>query len=180
MTDPFATEEQQPDRKPCPQCGKDVTWTKAGKPRQHKCVDKPAPTPTAAAHAGITVDMVVAKYIETRDEIESRQKALDAELADLRALQQKRTDWIKAKLDELGCDNFKTPHGTAFITYKDSATVADGEVFKDWVYADWEIRKFYLNNAVNKTAVKQAVEEGQTVPPGVNYTRFKDVGIRRK
>lgn len=178
MTDPFNTEE--PSRKPCPACGKAVTWTQAGKPRSHKCVETQAEEVKPVTSYGVTVDAVVAKFIETRDLIEAKQKALDAELADLKALQQKRSDWIKTKLEELGCDNFKTAHGTAFIMYKDSATVADGEVFKNWVHEDWEGRKFYLNNAVNKTAVKQALDEGQIVPPGVNYSRFKDVGIRRK
>lgn len=128
----------------------------------------------------ITADQVVAKYVETRDLIEQKKKACEAEVADLKALQEKRENWLKTELDKLGVESFKTAHGTAFITFKDSATVSDREAFLDWVEGDFVERKHYLENRVSKTAVKQRLEDGEPPPPGVNYVKVKDVQVRRK
>ena len=169
--------DQEPDRKPCPECGKEVTWTKAGKPRSHKCEPEEPAAPTSD---GIHLDEVIAAFIKTRDEIDARKKALDAALAELKALQTRRTDYLKNKMVELGVTNIGNKEvGIAFFETKDSATVADGERFQQWVGEDFESRKFFLENRVSKMAVRQMLEDGETPPPGVNYTTFKDVKIRR-
>jgi hypothetical protein len=132
-----------------------------------------------SAGGAITADMVIAKYVETRDLIEEKKKALDAELADLKVIQENRANWLKTQMDALGAESIKSVHGTCFIDWKDSATVADGEAYKEWVYSDWENRKHFLENRVSKTAVKQELDDGRQLPPGVNYVKFKDVKIRR-
>lgn len=126
----------------------------------------------------ITADMVIAKYVETRDLIEQKKKAYEFEVAALKDLQKKREGWLKAEMDKLGVDSFKAAHGTCFVAWKDSATVADRQPFFDWVIANekWE----FLENRVSKTAVKSMLEDGETLPPGINYTKIKDVQVRRK
>ncbi len=183
-----APEKTGPERKPCPECGKNVTWTKAGKPRQHKCVIMVTPvTVEAAANTvenlhptgAITADLVIAKFVETRDLITEKRKALSNELADLNDLQEKRGLWLKGELDKLGLISFKSVYGTCFFVEKTSATVADRQEFMDWVQSDWESHKDFLENRVSKTAVKQRLDDGETLPPGVDYTKFRDVQIRR-
>lgn len=127
----------------------------------------------------ITVEQVIEKYIETRDAIEAEKKLFDAKVADLKALQENREKWLMGALDKVGATSMKAPHGTVFIDWKDSAVVADAGTFLAWVYEDWDERNTFLENRVSKTAVKQRLEDGQTPPPGVNYTKVKDVKVRR-
>jgi hypothetical protein len=128
----------------------------------------------------ISIDSVVDAYIQTRDLIEEKKKAFDAEVAELKDLQDRREKYILGSLDKLGVESFKTAHGTAFIDWKDSATVKDRESFFAWVEADFENHKHYLESRVSKTAVKQGLEDGAPPPPGVDYVRVKDLKVRRK
>jgi len=127
----------------------------------------------------ITVDMVIEKYVATRDLIAEKKKALDAELADLKTLQEKREAWLMSEMNRVGATSLKTPHGTSYIDTQESVSVADGQTFQDWVYEDWNERRTFLTNAVSKTAVKQRLEDGQAPPPGVNFTTFKGIKVRR-
>lgn len=175
------------EKKPCPDCGKEVTWTQAGIPRKHKCVEvqenQPAqeqPANQSAAQAGkVTPEMVIAVYIRTRDKISQLKKKHEDEVAALKELQAKRERYLGGAMNDVGAESLKTGAGTVFFDWKDSATVDDGEAFKDWVQADWERRKHFLPNSVSKAAVKDLHEEGQMSPPGVSYKRFKSVKIRR-
>ncbi len=128
---------------------------------------------------GITVERVIEKYIGTRDAIEAEKKLFDSRVSTLKALQEKREKWLMGALDKMGATSIKAPHGTVFIDWKDSATVADAGTFLAWVHEDWDERNTFLENRVSKTAVKQRLEDGETPPPGVNYTKVKDVKVRR-
>ena len=127
----------------------------------------------------ITAEAVISAFIKTRDEIEAKEKAVKAEVAELKALQEKRSMWLIGTMDKIGATSLKGAAGTCFIDWKDSATVADSGAFLDWVHDDWDERKTFLENRVSKTAVKQRLEDGETPPPGVNYTKVKDIKIRR-
>ena len=194
------------EKRPCPVCGKLFTWMADGsRPRKHKCsginlasaplappappappaqegtqlniFDQPAPPPPATD--GPTVDEVVAKYVATRDLIAEKTKALEAELAELKDFQKKREAWLLGKMDASGVESMRTHHGTCFVDWKDSVSVADADAFMGWVHEDWDGRRTFLTNAANKTAVKQRLSENEPPPPGVSYTKIKDVKIRR-
>ena len=134
---------------------------------------------TASSTISVTADLVISKFVETRDTIAKIQKRHKEEIADLKALQDRRGLWLKGQLDEMGLDSFKTAHGSCFTVEKSSASVADRQIFLDWVHADWVSREGFLENRVSKGAVKQRLEDGEVLPPGVSYTTFKDVQIRR-
>jgi len=186
-------EKTGPERKPCNLCGKLVTWTQAGKPRQHKCVPKEGATlpdqvqteevvtlatqPTSPS--GITPDAVISKYIETRDEISALEKVHKERVKALKEFQTKRENYLQGMMQKLGVEKLGAGAGTVFFDWKDTATVEDPDKFKTWVHADWEAHKHFLENRVSKSAVKQRHEDGKTSPDGVKYVRFKGVKIRR-
>ena len=170
------------EKKPCPECGKLLTWTADGaRPRQHKCVAKPvqvepaAPVPAEAG--GIKVDDVVARYVELRDLVAEKKKAFEDEVASVKDKMAIMEKWLIGKLDANGVESMRTVAGTCFIDWKDSATVADWDSFFDWVLACNAYE--FLEHRVSKTAVKQRLDEGETPPPGVNYTKIKGVKVRR-
>jgi len=126
----------------------------------------------------ITAAMVIEAFVKTRDEIAKKKKAFEVDVADLKITQEKRTSWLKTQMDTLGVESLKSKEfGTAFIDYKTSASVADWPAFIEWVKT--EDQYDFLNHAVNKTAVNQLLDDGETLPPGVNYNKIVDVKIRR-
>jgi hypothetical protein len=125
-----------------------------------------------------TIDLVIAKFVETRDRLAEMKKEFDNVCADLKALQDNRAAWLKTQMDTLGVKSLKSAHGIVFFVWKDSATVSDWEAFREWIIVneEWE----FLEHRVSKSAVKQRLDEGETPPPGINYTKLKDVQVRRK
>lgn len=136
----------------------------------------------SATSLQVTADQVIAAFVKTRDEISKLKKEFEEAEAKLKALQERRVQWLLVELDKLGGGekaSIKTAHGTAFVEFKESATVADKEAFFGWVEEDFATRKHFLESRVSKTAVKQRLEDGETPPAGVNWVRIKDVKIRR-
>jgi len=126
-----------------------------------------------------TVDQVVAKYIETRDEIKRRQTELDEELKTLKEFQAKREQWLMGELNKLGAKNVKTPHGTVYQTTTESVTMGDWDSFFAYVQ---ETQQFnLLTHAVNKTAALEIMgeERQNALPPGVNYVAIRTVNVRK-
>lgn len=131
----------------------------------------------------MNADALTMKYVELRDRKAAIEKEAEIQVNKLKVLM----DGIEGKLKEImttnGVTSLKTPHGTAYIAYRDSASVADWDVLLDFIREKeaWDL----LEHRVSKTAVKDRMEEdrnGQFVnppPPGVNFVRFEGVNIRR-
>jgi hypothetical protein len=128
----------------------------------------------------VTADKVISAYIKTRDLIAEKKRAYEAEVAEMVAMQDKRSKWLLTEIERLGAKGLMSNAGTCSVVYKDSATVSDRTAYLTWVRADWENRQAFLDSRANKTAVKALVEGGDVPPPGVNYTKVKDIQIRRK
>lgn len=171
-----------PSKINCPTCGKEVRKTKAGAPWHHKCEpgdkreEQISPIPTDK----VTPDLVVAKFIEDRDKLSVMKREYEEKVQEIKDLQTKRENYLQGIMNQNGLEKIGTVAGTAFIDWKDFATVDDGEKFKEWVVGDWIERKHFLENRVSKAAVKQYHEKGKLSPPGVSYKRIKGIKIRRK
>ena len=70
-----------------------------------------------------SVEEVIKKYVDTRDEIERRTKALDEELKPLKEYQTLRESFLQKKLDEARAQNIKTNNGTAFFKKQEFVNV---------------------------------------------------------
>ena len=131
----------------------------------------------------MNVDDLTAKYIELRDrKAKIKKEAEDAEAA-LSALQDAIGDKIREIMHEMGVTSLKTAHGTAYIAYRESATVADWDVLLGFIKKSeaWDL----LERRVSKSAVKDRMEEDRNgnythePPPGVNFVRVEGVNVRR-
>jgi len=123
------------------------------------------------------INLRVGQFVKLRDlkkAIEDRHKA---ELAPINQALEDLKGLMKAALLAQNADSLKTSSGTVSTSTKVSASVADMEVF--WTHivtqAAWEL----LDKRANVTAVKDYVEANGVPPPGVNYSTFLDVGVRR-
>jgi hypothetical protein len=120
---------------------------------------------------------LVAKYIELRDKKAQMKAEFDEKAAKLDAV----LDQIEASLlktfDTAGMDSVKTPFGTAYTSTQTSASIADPDVFREFVKANnaWDM----FQNRVSKTAVEQYKAVHDDVPPGVNWREERVVNVRR-
>ena len=127
----------------------------------------------------IPLELVVQKYLETRNEIRKMEAELEEKTASLKKLQEDREAYLYKRLQELGCKNVKTDFGTIYTARKESVTVADKDVFINWIKSNDAFS--YMNIAANKTAVLEMMgeERENNPPPGVNYVAIATVQIRK-
>ena len=120
-----------------------------------------------------TIDNVIAKYIETRDEIAK----LEHQKSDLKALQDKREQWLASQANKDNQQGGNYPHGGFHFQTQKSVTTADKKTFQEWCIVNeiWEAIDF----RPSKSFVVQQVDEGRSVPPGVNYTTVRKVIVTR-
>lgn len=135
-------------------------------------------TAPAAPPTQIDMEKRIGQFVKLRDlktELEARHKE---ELKPINEAMEQLKEVLAAGMDALNIDNAKTACGTASFTTKASAGLADKSAF--WTYvvtqAAWEL----LDYKANVTAVKEHIEKNNgQAPPGVNYSAFRDVNIRR-
>lgn len=134
----------------------------------------------AAAPSTPTVDVEkrVGQFVKLRDkkaEIEERHKE---ELKPINAALELLKQELAKGLDALNVDSAKTACGTVSFSAKASAALADKSAF--WTYVVTTGQFDLIDYKANVTAVKEHIEKNQgQAPPGVNFTVFRDVGVRR-
>jgi hypothetical protein len=130
------------------------------------------------ATAAPQVAAIVEKYIQLRDrkavlkrEYEGKVEAIDVAL-------DRCENYLLKHLQSVGAESIKTPAGTAYITTKTSASVADKQAFLDFVKEreEWSM----LDVRANKTVVDEfKTSNNGALPPGVNWSALRSVNIRR-
>lgn len=131
----------------------------------------------------MNIDTLTAKYVELRNRKAEIEKKAEEEKRKLTKIMEAIELKLKEVMHEQGSTSVKTPHGTAYIAYKESATVADWEAVLNYITMNerWDM----LERRVSKATVKSIMDEdkdGNYVnppPPGVNFTRFETVNVRR-
>lgn len=121
---------------------------------------------------------IVAAYIQLRDQKAQRKAEFDASIAELDSTLEKMEAVLLKQFDSLGTESMKTAAGTAYISKRSSATVADWDSFLAHVRAKEAFE--LLERRCSKTAVEQykAANDDQ-LPPGVNWSAVRTVNVRR-
>ena len=123
------------------------------------------------------VDDVVSTYMTLKRKKEALANSIEDQIKTIDTQMGKIEAWIKEQADVQGVTSFKTKHGTAFLSTTDFASVGDWDAVLTFIK---EHEAFdMLNKAVNKTAVREYIEEHKAVPPGVNYGTKVGVSIRK-
>ena len=123
------------------------------------------------------VSEVVSHYIALRDQKAAIKAEYDAKVSKI----DKTLDTIEAKLLEVfsqtGMDSVRTESGTAYTTVRATASVADREVFMNFVknHNEWPL----LEVRASKSGIEQFKELNQDLPPGINWREERVVNIRR-
>lgn len=127
------------------------------------------------------IDELVDKYIKLRD-LKARLKAeFEEKVAPIDAAMDKVESVLLGALDNLGLESArgKDGTGTAYISMKTSASVADRDAYFAWVLDNPEERMIFIEARANKTAVEHYKDTNQELPPGVNWSATRTVNIRR-
>lgn len=137
--------------------------------------DTQAPT---ATHPVVDVEKRVEQYIKLRD--------LKAELKDKHTEEMKPVvetmqmieEELKGALLASNAQNMSTGAGTVSLSIKASASAADIDAFWTWVITQGAFDM--IDKKPNVTAITEYVKQHGVAPPGVNYSTFQGIGVRRK
>jgi hypothetical protein len=123
------------------------------------------------------IEELVAQYVKLRDRLKEADDAHKKKTKDARDYLDRLNGKLLERLNEIGGDSVKTEAGTAYRTTRRSATIADGEVFREFIITneafdivDWR---------ANASAVEDYIRAEGGPPPGVNFTTAFTVGVRR-
>lgn len=119
----------------------------------------------------------VRQYVTLRDKKRELKKKHEEELKPYTEAMDMLEAYILTWLDKLNVNNVKTDAGTAYVTERVSATVADGSSFWRHVLSteDFDL----IDKRANGPACTKFVEEHGTPPPGINYSVMRELGVRR-
>jgi hypothetical protein len=123
-----------------------------------------------------TLDQKIEWFVALRDQLREFDERTKIERAKIT----EPLDALEVKINEFlvnnKLENVKTACGTAYISRRHSAKIADPDVFKAFVHQghfdliDWR---------ANATAVRTYIAEKKELVPGVTLSTIQSVGIRR-
>lgn len=116
-------------------------------------------------------------YLELRDAKRALEKSHEEQLKPYTERMTKIELALQKYMQDTRLNSLPTDAGTAYISVKRSASVADGAAFRghviesrEWDLADWR---------ANVNAIETFIKEHGIVPPGVNFREFEAVNVRR-
>jgi hypothetical protein len=131
-------------------------------------------TPTTT----VDVNVRIAQYVQLRDKIKVLDDAHKKKMEPFREMLDQLGGLLLVHLQTVGGDSIATPSGTVYKTVKNSASIADGQSFWDFIVANNEFD--LLDKKANVSAVQDFIEQHHAPPPGVKFTSVVTVGVRRK
>ena len=125
----------------------------------------------------MSLDKRVGQYVALRDKIDEIKKKHEAELAPYKDVLNKLGALLLDELTTKGVDSMKTAGGTFYRRTVSSVSVEDGAEFRRHVLAEgaWNLADL----RANKPGVEAYVSQEGVPPPGVKFSQFVDVGVRR-
>ena len=117
------------------------------------------------------------QYVLLRDTVKALKEKHAAELKPYGIAMAAIEGVMLASLDAAGATSMKTDAGTFYKTTQASTSIADSNEFSRHVIGSqaWEL----LDWRANKTAIQAILDAGGQLPPGINYSTFTKVGVRR-
>lgn len=134
-------------------------------------------TTTTGQPPNVDVAKRVGQYVQLRDlkaELVERHKEELRPIVETMAMIE---DELKGALNSANVSNMKTANGTVSLSIKASASCPDQAAFWTWVITQGQFDM--VDKKPNVTAVTEYVKQNGVAPPGVKYTTFQGIGVRR-
>jgi len=126
----------------------------------------------------VDVEKRVGQYIKLRDLKAEMKEKHESELKPVNETMAMIEEELKSALNSVNATNMKTDAGTVSISVKASASAADINAFWTWVITQGAFDM--LDKKPNVTAITEYVKQHGVPPPGVNYSTYQGIGVRRK
>ena len=123
-----------------------------------------------------TVDKRVSQYIQIRNKLKELDDEFEQKRKPLVELQNMLSGWIQSFLEKTGSQSVKTNSGTCYQSVRYTASLADADIFMNFVIANQAFD--LIDRKANATACRDYAAEHKTLPPGVNLSAVKTVGVR--
>jgi hypothetical protein len=123
-----------------------------------------------------TVDKRVSQYIQIRNKLKELDDEFEQKRKPLVELQNMLSGWIQSFLEKTGSQSVKTKSGTCYQSVRYTASLADADIFMNFVIANQAFD--LIDRKANATACRDYAAEHKTLPPGVNLSAVKTVGVR--
>lgn len=117
-------------------------------------------------------------YVKVRDKIKAVNDEHEKRIAPLVDLQNKLTGLLQGFLESTNSESVKTEHGTCYTSTRYSASLPDAGAFMKFVIDNNQFD--LLDRRANATAIRNYVESSGALPPGVNLSALRTIGVRRK
>lgn len=133
---------------------------------------------TAPQQPEFNITDYIAKYIKLRDKIAEIAKKHEAELAPYKEVQTQLGGLLLDFLNKNGVKSSRAKGvGTIMVNERKSATLNDVEAFRLFVVnmGEWDLADL----RANAPAIQKFVDDNGTLPPGVNLSTFRTLGVRR-
>ena len=126
----------------------------------------------------VDIEKRVGQYVKLRDLKTELKERHEQELKPITSTMAMIEEELKGALNAVNATNMRTDAGTVSLTTKASASAADMATFWTWVVTQGQFDM--LDKKPNVTAITEYVKQHGVPPPGVNYTTYQGVGVRRK
>ncbi len=119
----------------------------------------------------------VAQYIRLRDYKEAANEEFKKSMVRVNIAMKTLEGELLQELKDMGVDHVGGDTGTVYRTTKMDCTVTDRDAYLNFCAEneDWDA----LDVKANKAYVRQRLDRGGDLPPGVKVTTYETVGIRR-
>lgn len=120
---------------------------------------------------------LVEHYIRFRDKRAEYKAEFDAKVQKIDLVLEKIEQKLMAHMNETGLESLRTGAGTAYRSIKTTASVADRDIFLDFVRENdaWEL----LETRAAKKAIEDYRAANDELPPGVNWSAVATINVRR-
>lgn len=128
-------------------------------------------------HGEHTAESLVEEYVAMRDERSALKAAYEAEDDKIKDRMEQHEVKLMEMLTSVGAESFRTPYGTAYTQTDIRSNCADWTAY--WAYIQETGRFDLLEKRVSQKPIKDMIEAGEALPPGINTFRERKVVIRR-
>lgn len=127
-------------------------------------------------YTNASAEQCVARFIEIRNLLKKLEETFELRIAPLKGERDALSERLNTILTENKATSVKTSQGTAIASVRYSASLADPDIFMRHVISTGAYE--LLDRKANATAVKEYVKKHSVLPPGVNLSPIRTIGVR--
>lgn len=127
-----------------------------------------------------TIEQVIDKYVELRDELDVRRKEFNAFEEATKSKLDRLEMFLRERADEQGVDGFKTSAGTAYRKKKETFRVGSWPEILEFIQrtGNWQMLEKRIAKLATKDIWDELVTHGELIP-GVDYQTEVVFEVRR-